>query len=169
MAAKDALRSEQLAMFIPAKDIIQASPLPGDKHYTEESSFTKKETNQELWDRKLDESTYHNADTTSDQLTTDIYGISLHGSIASEGVKEPVRLMWDGREVPTVAQGHHRIAAAHNIDPEMLVPVMHYDDDEYLADIIHGENHYTLGNLPREEIKSSEPPKAQKRAARRKD
>ena len=144
MAAKDALRSEQMAMFIPAKDLIQSRPFPGDRDYTEESDFTKRENNQQLWDRKLRE---------SKEYPTDAYDGTLHKEIAEAGVKEPVRLMWEGRDVPTVVQGHHRIASANDIDPEMLVPAMHYsDDDAPLSYLIHGKDHYTLTDPEHEYI-----------------
>lgn len=134
MAASEALQSKQLAMFMPAKDLITASPLPGDRQYTRESRIDSSrplelETDQQLWDRKLEESK--------------IGWGGLHESIAEGGVYEPVRLIWNGAEGresptgslppgPTVAQGHHRIAAAHDVDPDMLVPVMHYENDDDL-------------------------------------
>jgi hypothetical protein len=73
--------------------------------------------------------------------------------------------MWEsGRSNPTIANGHHRIVSANDIDPEMLVPVMHYTDDEHLANVVNGEDHYTLADIPR-----PKPSRPAKKAARRKD
>lgn len=120
MAASDALRSEQLAMFIPAKDLITASPLPGDRQYTRESRIDSSrplelETDQQFWDRKLEESK--------------IGWGGLHESIAEHGVQTPVRVIWNEDE-PTIGDGHHRTAAAKDVDEDMLVPVMHYKNDD---------------------------------------
>ena len=52
----------------------------------------------------------------------------LYDSVKRIGVKEPISI-GEGRFLPykrgTVADGHHRIAAAYNIDKNMLIPVEH--------------------------------------------
>jgi hypothetical protein len=49
---------------------------------------------------------------------------SLVDSIRESGVQMPVRVG------PTqVTGGHHRIAAAHSINPDMLIPVLHEPED----------------------------------------
>jgi hypothetical protein len=75
-----------------------------DRHYARENS----------WENRRQEARY-------DQ------GESLYDSIASEGVRGPIRL---GQEIgsmgkPQIVGGHHRLAAATNIDPHRLVPVLH--------------------------------------------
>ena len=62
------------------------------------------DTHKSLMEEKL-----HVADTTG--LTEDI---------AERGVKKPVWVDWDNR---TLVEGHHRVAAANKVDPEMWIPV----------------------------------------------
>ena len=57
---------------------------------------------------------------------------SLFEKIQAQGVKSPVRLGTYGKPgstgKPSVVGGHHRIAAAHAINPDQLIPVLHYED-----------------------------------------
>jgi hypothetical protein len=54
-----------------------------------------------------------------------IAGPSLHESIATEGVKTPVRLHSGFEDDPEISimNGHHRIVAQADIDPAREVPV----------------------------------------------
>lgn len=47
---------------------------------------------------------------------------SLHDSIRKEGVKSPVNLRIRTNDVQ-INDGHHRLVSAHDIDPNMEVPV----------------------------------------------
>lgn len=49
----------------------------------------------------------------------------LYDSIKAEGVKEPVDIGrgYGGRQ--ELINGHHRVAAAMSIDPNMIIPVRH--------------------------------------------
>jgi len=137
MAPSEALRSRQLAMFIPAKDLMTAAPHAGDlQRYA-----GGVETEGELWDRKLGESKSRNWNLSHGHKTL-WEGQGLHESIASEGVRDPVRIMHRDNDDVSVVQGHHRIAAAHDIDPEMLIPVVHYGEDESLVSAMHNEDPY---------------------------
>ena len=49
----------------------------------------------------------------------------LYDSIKAQGVSTPVYVSHNARFGQTVGDGHHRIAAAHDIDPNMLIPVEH--------------------------------------------
>jgi len=49
----------------------------------------------------------------------------LYDSIKAQGVSKPVYVTHDAKLGQTVGDGHHRIAAAHDIDPNMLIPVEH--------------------------------------------
>jgi hypothetical protein len=49
----------------------------------------------------------------------------LHDSIKEQGVREPVELYRDFRGQHELVNGHHRVAAAMSIDPNMLIPVNH--------------------------------------------
>ena len=51
---------------------------------------------------------------------------SLYKSIQREGVKEPVEMVRPGvvdRERPGLMDGHHRVIAAHDINPNSEIPV----------------------------------------------
>lgn len=137
--ASEALRSRQLAMFIPAKDLITATPNEGDFEWDNRGDL---ETEDQLWGRKLKESQNRHWNVARGHKTL-WEGQGLHESIASEGVREPVRIMHVGNDV-SVLQGHHRIAAAHDVDPEMLIPVVHYGEDEDLTSAIYDEDPYTV-------------------------
>jgi hypothetical protein len=55
---------------------------------------------------------------------------SLYDSIERTGVQKPIHL---GRQFglenkPQVVGGHHRLASANDINPDMLVPVLHHED-----------------------------------------
>ena len=102
MSSSAHLHPKLLAMFIPASELRQN--IPNDYYPQSEQD----QSVEGMWERKLKE-------TKSDDIHPD-----LHGSIASEGVKRPVRIhVEDG----TILDGHHRIAAAADIDPKMEVPV----------------------------------------------
>jgi uncharacterized protein (DUF1015 family) len=68
-------------------------------------------------------------------------GNSLYKSIKSKGVQEPVNIEFFSRQHDdtVISDGHHRIAAAHSINPDMIIPI-EYGDDKYL---------YNLGIDPR--------------------
>ena len=49
---------------------------------------------------------------------------TLHQSVKEEGVKSPVTLSYDKKtKQSTIEDGHHRIAAANDVNPEMYIPV----------------------------------------------
>lgn len=58
-------------------------------------------------------------------------GASLYESIKAKGVQKPVELNRNNRDSRfskkgySLSEGHHRIAAAADIDPNMLIPVTH--------------------------------------------
>lgn len=71
---------------------------------------------QEFWDRKLDRSKKS----------------GLYKSISKKGVKEPIVLMpsdESGRAV--LLSGHHRVAAAYDIDPNTPLPMYYYGRDTH--------------------------------------
>ena len=111
MSSGDHVSPQQLQMFMPAGELRQN--IPND--YLPEADWNVDQSVEGMWERKLKE-------TKSDDIDRELQGRppDLHGSIASEGVKRPVRIhVEDG----TILDGHHRIAAAADIDPKMEVPV----------------------------------------------
>lgn len=101
------LSHEQLAMFMTPKEIMNRGA-----HRSELDDYHDEK---DMWATKLDES--HD---------WDHHGLhdshNLHQDIANNGVQKPVTLSLENGKL---TDGYHRIAAAHDIDPNMLVPVEH--------------------------------------------
>jgi hypothetical protein len=133
MAASDHLHPEQLKMFMSAREIMAGyDPHEGDRMYKgthlqvaagapkpafpEHGSVheLESETNQDMWDRKLQESKP-----------------LLYNNLKKEGVKDPIPLTtlhYQGSHRPMVGGGQHRIAAMNDIDPDALMPVLHHEN-----------------------------------------
>ena len=132
MSAKHVVNPKQLAMFMRAGDIVgNVVPLEGDRqevYLPNERGdwYYRNETDQQLWDRKVEESKLLSAKGGALRKGNQK---SLYNSIAEEGVSVPVRIAHHQTRRSRVAQGHHRIAAANAADPDMLIPVEHYDID----------------------------------------
>jgi ParB-like chromosome segregation protein Spo0J len=60
-----------------------------------------------------------------DQKLSESRSSGLYDSIKANGVSKPVYVSNNKKFGQTVGDGHHRIAAAHNINPNMLIPVEH--------------------------------------------
>jgi hypothetical protein len=92
------------------------------------------ESSDDLWARKLQEAKRGDSRDTntipgSDDLE-DGYAYTLEQSVRKEGVRKPVFLnefskTRDDESKPEVRDGHHRVAIASQIDPNMLIPVEH--------------------------------------------
>lgn len=54
------------------------------------------------------------------------HGSGVYDSIAKEGFKGTLPLSHDEPTRLSLADGHHRVAAAAAINPDMLIPVEHY-------------------------------------------
>ena len=63
--------------------------------------------------------------TVMDQKLGESRVTGLYDSIKAQGVSSPVYVTHNEKFGQTVGDGHHRIAAAHDIDPNMLIPVEH--------------------------------------------
>ena len=115
---------EQLKMFMSAREVrasYQASDWDRMKTHPQ-GEPSRMETDDEVYDRKLVESRSKD------------WGY-LHKSIAAEGVHRPVHLsaQFGSQGKPEVGEGHHRVAAAMDIDPDRLMPVLHHEDMGSLA------------------------------------
>jgi len=97
------LSHQQLSMFIPAHEI--AKMTLGDRRPGDMS-------NSVTLARKL-------AYTKKDWVGS----TGIHESIKESGVQEPVKISHRDGYVPTLTDGHHRIASAMDINPKMLIPV----------------------------------------------
>jgi chorismate synthase len=113
---------EQLPMFMRAGEIkskVNASADPGGGDM------------EHLWKYKLREAKTGAIRNARYQPTRVRKGASLYDSIKREGVKKPVELIRNFDSISfrpagyQLGDGHHRVAAAADIDPNMLVPVEH--------------------------------------------
>lgn len=71
------------------------------------------------------------------------YKAGIYKSILKEGIVNPIRLSMRGGET-TLVNGAHRIAAAHEIDPLMFVPVTYKEkvnDPEAQSERLPGHVH----------------------------
>ena len=133
MSSGDRLNYQQLQMFMPAKHLIEMPFHEPDREWieTEEEEWIDSdgesswegggrylEDDDQFWDRKLDES-YRRS-----------YG-HLYDKITKSGqVNVPVDVGFDedefGGEHLSIRDGHHRIAAATEVNPDMEVPINYF-------------------------------------------
>lgn len=111
MGASDHLNHKQLKLFMTARELMQ-HPAGDDLDH-----WRPMEQNEDLFHEKLGES----------------MDDGLHSSIKKEGVKEPISLEFvtKGDNTPVISDGHHRIAAAFSVNPDMIIPVEYGDDSKY--------------------------------------
>lgn len=105
MSARN-LSHGQLAMFIPAHEISKMLLL--DAH--------RGESNEEVFARKL-------ASAKADKWEA---SKGMYESIKKSGVHTPVEIIHTDRG-PMLGEGHHRVASALDVNPNMLIPVEHAD------------------------------------------
>ena len=119
MASSDHLQPYQMKMFMQAKDFMGV--LAG---HTEGGEYKLMSESPNVYSSKLQESKVGSSASTffKKKRGKD----SLYDSIKKEGVKSPVSLKvyrTDSGWEEQINEGHHRIVSAHDIDPEMLIPV----------------------------------------------
>ena len=120
--AKEHLHGRQLAMFLPAKVLRGMRPHMGDIEMEDYERNQYVDTEDELdLNRSLKEKKLHMWQVKLDESHDD----NLYDSIASEGVHTPVPIQHYGKNKTRLAGGHHRVAAAYDINPDMEVPVEH--------------------------------------------
>lgn len=138
----DTLKSGQLPMFLTAQEIKDNfQPLPGD--------YINSETTPELWKRKAQEGSAGSPADARKATTKE----TLRDSIAKNGVVNPVTLGMNthpGYTAPFVFGGHHRVATAAEVNPNMLIPVtnaesFHSTTTFNKTDQMQG-NQFTLGS-----------------------
>jgi hypothetical protein len=97
-------RYQQLPLYMTAGDLHSPAINKGDQNFGE--------SHDDLMKMKLD-----NARTST-----------LHHDIKNHGIQEPVTVDW---ETNTLINGHHRVAAANDINPNTIVPIRAIDDKGY--------------------------------------
>ena len=96
---------KQLRMFMTPQEIMDNyEPNPFENKWNAEHK--RKENTEELWARKADE-----ADKSG-----------LTGDIKEKGVGLPISL---DMHTNTVNDGHHRVAAAHRLNPDQFMPIVY--------------------------------------------
>ena len=109
---------EQLPMFMKAGEVKEKINYSPDPHRDIEH----------LWDYNLHEAKTGAIRNARYLPTRARKGASLYDSIKREGVKKPVELIPNPSYKKSgvhLAEGHHRVAAAADINPDMLIPVQH--------------------------------------------
>lgn len=120
MAASDYLNNAQLQMFMPAKKLY-------NEMLSLDADLEPLSQNEDIAHMKRSE----NQQTESLAFDREPIYPKLEESIRKEGVKKPVRLLLGGGVLkPLIGNGNHRIVAAHDIDPNMEVPVSYGRDYE---------------------------------------
>lgn len=136
MAAARHINPNQLAMLYQAKDLVNPEKFVHDS----QPFYSSPEKMREM---KLEEAKAGSADTVSKRREPG--NPSLAESISREGVRVPVvaRIGRNGR--PTLSDGHHRVIAAADVNPNMEIPVrwwpadtdgFEWDDDPVTEDLI---------------------------------
>ena len=127
MSSSDRLNPMQLAMFMPVgelKDSVYPPDVNQEKYYGN--------NRKQMWADKLAEAKTPLPKPSGwmDQRLQHMilgvpHGAGLHESIQAEGVQTPIPLIDRDDEEPILFEGHHRVAAAADIDPKMEVPIEH--------------------------------------------
>jgi hypothetical protein len=120
MPSSDHLQYQQLSMFMPAKDLI-------DPEKTRHMDANGYDSVTDLFHTKLSEAKSH--------AYSQTIPFTLHQSIEIHGVREPVilsaapstsHLLPKPEDKELLINGHHRVAAADDINPDMFVPVTYF-------------------------------------------
>lgn len=124
MAASDHLQHEQLRLFVQAKELMDYPTYEGQSAYHDGDPTTLR-SNTNLQSRKL-----RNAKAGYEHYTHGSElpkgGKTLYQSILEKGVEHPILLSYHKTlQADTIINGHHRIAAANDINPEMYLPIRH--------------------------------------------
>ena len=137
MSSSDALHPQQLRMFIPAgelKDSVYPPDVNQEKYYGN--------NRKQMWADKLAETkATMPSDTELEQVAStansiwDVvdaitHGAGLHEKIKASGVQTPINLINRDDKEPILFEGHHRVAAAADIDPKMEIPIEHMTMDD---------------------------------------
>ena len=118
---------EQLAMYkTPTEVMSEYDPLKGDVRAGESHRMT--------WNRKAEEGRTGLSGNSRMDAFSEESPDTLANSIKREGVQNPVTLQTKELSAlsifgarPQVFGGHHRVATASKIDPDMLIPVTYAD------------------------------------------
>jgi hypothetical protein len=97
------------------------------------SGYESLKEDEYLFDAKLDESKYGPEIGTHGDVAS-YKEKTLHQSIKEKGVQTPVEISYSG-DKELLTDGHHRVASAYDINPNMFVPVTYEDNPFVPSDI----------------------------------
>ena len=132
MSSSDHVSPQQLQMFMPAREL-KDSVYPTDVNQEKYYGNNRKQ----MWADNLAETKATNpsdaelerigstATSIWDVVDALTHGAGLHEKIKASGVQTPITLINRDDKEPILYEGHHRVAAAADIDPKMEVPVEH--------------------------------------------
>lgn len=117
---------QQLPMFMTAGEL-------RDPARTAHGDRREHQTSDELFQEKLEDSHRDHQPRSISRYALHPFRPALYGQIENAGgVEQPVHLMHDdpfelvrGQRLPLLADGHHRVAVAHDRNPNSLLPVHH--------------------------------------------
>lgn len=125
MAAKNHLNPKQLKLFMTARELMN---MPAGDDLEEWRPMAQ---NPDLLNEKLEESMDPNA-------YAKVYdNLNLHDSIKTHGVQDPINIEFFSRDHDdtVISDGHHRVASAFNINPDMIIPIEYGDDSVHLFNL----------------------------------
>ena len=123
MSASDHLHPAQMKLFMQAHELMSIPAVEGAGKPLSEHPRAHKMKLEESQMRWEDYAFVHGLADKPEEGTT-----SLHDSIKKHGVKTPVELWMLDDNSTMVENGHHRIAAANDINPNMYIPVSYNED-----------------------------------------
>lgn len=114
MSASEHINPRQLKLFYTARELMDLPAL--DTQYGESLRDDVATHDFKLNEARTgDEDFAHSNPAKSGELT-------LLQSISVKGVKEPVELtLYRDEDLPVLSNGHHRVVAAHHINPDMFI------------------------------------------------
>jgi len=124
MSAHEHINNKQLSLFLPARELMNYTAGHTEGYSTDYTLLSKSPG---VYKKKLQESKQTSYYFGKQQKSKK----SLYDSIKQEGVKIPITLRFRNKENDIqIDDGHHRIVSAHDIDPNMEIPVR-YKETKY--------------------------------------
>lgn len=118
MGAEHLINRDQLTLFERAGDLIDPDKFTHvDVQGLNPVGPVDKEIHKMVFTRKLNETKEPSPWTPNDK-------VPLYDKIKEQGVRTPVPLTYRKNAKPRVDNGHHRIAAQNDIDPNAYIPVV---------------------------------------------
>lgn len=136
MSASKHLNPKQLKLFMTAGELM-------DHPAGDSEDWAPLSSNKGLYRQKVDESFDGSEDLTHGSIADD-NELTLYDSVKQKGVQTPIELDFVSKDddTPIISDGHHRIAIANHINPNMYIPVNYTD---------YGDSWFNLGIDPRKE------------------